>query len=200
MHLPVHPSPISSTPVPPRRPLRRHAPWLRWGPTLAAAAVATLLAACQGAGGPAPVDAWTEAQVAQVFDLSELGRAMTIAPSGDHLLLDGKALPAQVLERFPHLTMGRSTNLLRFDDDVLASMSSEARTFVLGAAPGELRARLALYGLDLPTLRTAWGERGTIDLTGLHAVAADLDRGAVATAGVGARPGTRLLVDLGVAR
>jgi hypothetical protein len=200
VHPPIHPSPNAHPQRPPRRNGRRRYLWRHWRPSLAAAVVATLLAACQGAGAPAPHDVWTEAQIADVFDLSELGRAVTIAPSGDHLLLDGKALPPAVLERFPHLTMGRSANLLRFDDDALASMSSDARAFVLSAAPGELRDRLADYGLGLAALRAAWGERGTIDLTGLHAVAAELDRGAIATAGVLGRPGARLLADLGVAR
>jgi len=170
---------------------------------LALAAAAVALAGCQGVGGGAPSDAWTEAQVAQVFDLSELGRALTVAPGGDHLLLDGRALPPEVLERFPHLTMGRTTNLLRFADDALAAMVPEAQGFVLRAAPEELRQHMAAYGLTLADVRAAWSANGQIDLAGLRAVAARLDAaGGPATSArqAGDAPGSRLLADLGVAR
>jgi len=166
----------------------------------ALAAATVILAACQG--GPAGLmpDAWSETELARVFDLAELGRELTVAPSGDHLLLDGRALPPEVLERLPHLTMGRSTNLLRFADDALEAMSPEARDFVMRAAPGELRARLAGYGLGMPDLRAAWGDGGQLALAELRAVAARLDAG-VARAGMGVAgaAGTRLLADLGVA-
>ena len=161
------------------------------------------LAGCQGLGGGAPGEAWSEEQIAQVFDLSELGRSVTIAPSGDHLLLDGRALPPEVLERFPHLTMGRSTNLLRLADDALAAMSPEARAFVVRAAPGELRARLSAYGLTPSDLHAGWAASGEIDLAGLRAVAARLDGAAGASRtvrGAADPPGARLLADLGVAR
>jgi len=172
----------------------------RWRVVLAIAVVAGALVACQGVATTAPADAWTEAQLAQVLDLSELGRELRIAASGDHLLLDGRALDPALLARFPHLTMGRSSNLLRFADDALAAMSDEARQFVLRAAPAELRAALSGYGLGLDALRAAWGDEGTVDLAGLHAVATALD--GVAPAGVarGERPGARLLADLGVTR
>lgn len=186
----------------PRRPgsfadrrARRHP---RWRAALALAFAALALAACQGAG-PAPTDAWTEVQLAGVLDLSELGRALTIAPTGDHLLLDGRVLPADVLERFPYLTMGRSSNLLRFADDALAAMSPEAQAFVLRAAPGELRAGLAGYGLEMADLRAAWADRGEVDLAGLRAVAARLDGAGLRSAAGRAGAGTRLLADLGVA-
>ncbi|MFU8887261.1 MAG: hypothetical protein ACNA8N_01520 [Trueperaceae bacterium] len=161
------------------------------------------LAACQGVDGGAPGEAWSEKQVAQVFDLSELGRSLTIAPSGDQLMLDGRALPPEVIERFPHLTMGRSTNLLRFADDALAAMSPEAQAFVLRAAPAELRARLAEYGLAVSDLHAGWAASGEIDLAGLRSVAARLDAAAGASDAVRAAagsPGARLLADLGVAR
>lgn len=161
------------------------------------------LAGCQGLGGGAPAEAWTEAQIAQVFDLSELGRSLSIAPNGDHLLLDGRALPPEVLERFPHLTMGRSTNLLRLSDDALAAMSPEAQAFVVRAAPGELRARLSAYGLSVSDLHAGWAASGEIDLAGLRAVAARLDGAAGASRaarGAADSPGARLLADLGVAR
>lgn len=179
---------------PPERPAAR---WRHARAALALLAAGLLLAACQGAGG-APGDAWTEAQLAQVFDLGELGRRLTVAPEGDHLLLDGRALRPDLLERFPHLTMGRTTNLLRLSDDALLAMSPEAQAFVLRAAPAELRERMAAYGLGLADLRTAWGEAGTLDLAGLRAVAARLD---AAGGGIGAAEaaGARLLADLGVA-
>jgi len=166
----------------------------------ALAAATVILAACQGGPASTMSDAWSEAELARVFDLAELGREVTVAPSGDHLLLDGRALPPEALERLPHLTMGRSTNLLRFADDALEAMAPDARDFVMRAAPGELRARLAGYGLGMPDLRTAWGERGQLDLAGLRAVAARLDVG-VARVGVGVAgaAGARLLADLGVA-
>lgn len=170
---------------------------------LALVGASLALAGCQGVGGGAPGEAWTEAQVAQVFDLSELGRSLTIAPTGDHLLLDGRALPSEVIGRFPHLTMGRSTNLLRFADDALAAMSPEAQAFVLRAAPGELRAQLSRYGLAVPDLHAGWAASGEIDLAGLRTVAARLDGAAEASRvvrGAADSPGTRLLADLGVAR
>ncbi len=188
----------------PRRGRRGHLGSRRPRRALLALVAATLaLAGCQGVGGGAPSKAWTEAQVAQVFDLSELGRSLTIAPSGDHLLLDGRALPPEVLERFPHLTMGRTTNLLRFSDDALAAMSPEAQAFVLRAAPGELRARLSAYGLAMSDLHAGWAASGQIDLAGLQTVAARLNGAAGATSAARATadaPGARLLADLGVAR
>jgi hypothetical protein len=204
-----------SRPVPPPKPENRP-PTAGGGPRpgivaareprralLALVAAALVLAGCQGVGGGAPVEAWTEAQIAQVFDLSELGRSLTVAPSGDHLLLDGRALPPEVVERFPHLTMGRTTNLLRFSDDALAAMSPEAHAFVLRAAPTELRARLAAYGLAVTDLHGGWAATGQIDLAGLRTVAARLNGAADATGTVRATadsPGSRLLADLGVAR
>ncbi len=170
---------------------------------LALVAAALALAGCQGVGGVPPAEAWTEAQVAQVFDLSELGRSLSIAPSGDQLLLDGRVLPPGVLERFPHLTMGRTTNLLRLSDDALAAMSPEAQAFVLRAAPAELRARLAAYGLAVSDLHAGWAASGELDLAGLRTVAARLDDAAAATTAARSAadaPGARLLADLGVAR
>jgi len=185
--------------VPPPPTARRRRPTARRGvAAVALLLVAGTLAACQGAAGTA--DAWTEAQLAGVFDLAELGRELTVAPSGAHLLLDGRALPPELLERFPHLTMGRTSNLLRLGDDALEALAPAARDFLLRAAPGELRARLAAYGLDLATLRAAWGEPGAIDLAGLFGVAERLDRSVVRAAGAAPGPGTRLLVDLGVQR
>jgi hypothetical protein len=167
---------------------------------VAALIAATLaLAACQGDATAAAPDAWTEAQIAGVFDLSELGATLAVAPDGDHLTLDGRVLPPAVLERFPHLSMGRTLNLLRLGDDALAAMASDAADFLVRAAPGELRERLAGYGLALDDVRTAWGEAGVLDLAGLRATAARLDAaGGVQTAGVAS--GTRLLADLGIAR
>ncbi|MDF1523008.1 MAG: hypothetical protein P1P87_09345 [Trueperaceae bacterium] len=165
--------------------------------TLIAATLA--LAACQGDATAAAPDAWTEAQIAGVFDLSELGRTLAVAPDGDHLTLDGRVLPPAVLERFPHLSMGRTLNLLRLGDDALAAMAPDAADFLVRAAPGELRERLAGYGLALVDVRTAWGDAGVLDLAGLRATAARLDAsGGLQTAGVA--PGTRLLADLGIAR
>jgi hypothetical protein len=109
----------------------------------------------------------------------------------------------EVLERFPHLTMGRTTNLLRFADDALAAMAPEAQAFVLRAAPAELRQHLAAYGLALADVRAAWAANGQIDLAGLRTVAARLDAlGVPATSArrAGGAPGSRLLDDLGVAR
>jgi hypothetical protein len=172
----------------------------RAGAALAALVAAAVLVACQGVATP-PSDGWTEAQLAQVFDLSELGHELAIAPSGDHLLLDGRRLPPDLLASFPHLTMGRTTNLLRFGDDALEAMAPEARAFVLRAAPGELRARMASYGLGLGHLRAVWGDDGDLGLAGLLLLAADLDRASARIAPFGTAPsGARLLADLGVTR
>jgi hypothetical protein len=158
-----------------------------------------VLAACQGGASVAAPDAWTEAELAGVFDLSELGSDLAAAADGDHLTLDGRALPPALLERIPHLSMGRSLNLLRLSDDALAAMTPDVAAFLVRAAPGELRDRLAGYGLAVPDVRAAWGASGALDLVGLRAVAARLDAEAgLQVAGVGA--GTRLLADLGVAR
>jgi hypothetical protein len=165
--------------------------------TLIAATLA--LAACQGDATAAAPDAWTEAQIAGVFDLSELGRTLAIAPDGDHLTLDGRVLPPAVLARFPHLSMGRTLNLLRLGDDALAAMAPDAAAYLVRAAPGELRARLAGYGLALDDVRTAWGDAGVLDLAGLRATAAHLDA-AEGLRTTGVAPGTRLLADLGIAR
>lgn len=193
------PNPVR-VPVAAGAPARRRPTGVRRA-VLALAAAAVALAGCQGVGGGAPGDAWTEAQVAQVFDLSELGRALTVAPAGDHLLLDGRALPPEVLERFPQLTMGRTTNLLRFADDALVAMAPEAQAFVLRAAPAELREHLAAYGLTLAEVRAAWTANGQIDLAGLRTVAARLDAAggpAISALRASDAPGSRLLADLGV--
>jgi len=160
------------------------------------------LAACQdgGRGGPAALP-WTEAEIAAVFDLSELGR-LSLAPSGDHLLLADRPLPAAVVERFPHLTIGRATNLLAFDDDALAAMSDDARRLVEHAAPGELRALMRDHGVTMRDVHDAWTRRGRIGLQELFEVASRLDgrAGAARLAGSGAGDGSRLLEALGVAR
>jgi hypothetical protein len=177
-----------------------HAIARRAGAAIAALLAAMALVACQDAV-TAPADGWTEAQLAQVFDLSELGRELVVAPSGDHLLLDGRRLPPEVVAAFPHLTMGRTSNLLRFADDALEAMAPEAQAFVLRAAPGELRARLASYGLGLADLRSAWGDHGDLSLAGLLVVAAELDRAGLRPANAGTvANGARLLADLGVNR
>ena len=168
---------------------------------LAASALlaALVLAACQAGASVATPDAWTEAELAGVFDLSELGSDLAAAAEGDHLTLDGRALPPALLERLPHLSMGRSLNLLRLSDDALAAMAPDVAAFLVGAAPGELRAHLAGYGLTVLDVRATWGTRGVLDLTGLRAVAERLDAADGArVAGLGT--GSRLLADLGVAR
>jgi hypothetical protein len=177
-------------------------PVLRRPGVLAIAAfVAVLtLAACQSGAGLEPSDAWTEADLAGVFDLSELGSDLVAAPDGDHLLLDGRVLPGEVLAAFPHLTMGRSLNLLHLSDDALTAMAPRAAEFLLTAAPGELRERLADYGLDLAAVRSVWGDAGELDLAGLHATAARLDASAGGVGFARLGMGRRLLVDLGVAR
>lgn len=194
---------------PARRPPRRRAPasgglWTgRTARALGLAAIGLLaslvLAACQGGASVAAPDAWTEAELAGVFDLSELGSDLVAVADGDHLTLDGRVLPPALLERFPHLSMGRSLNLLRLADDALAAMAPDVAAFLVRAAPGELRAHLTGYGLDVPDVRAAWGAGGALDLAGLHAVAEQLDAVAgVHGAALGA--GSRLLADLGVAR
>lgn len=162
--------------------------------------LATLvLAACQGGAAVAAPDAWTEAELAGVFDLSELGSDLVAAADGDYLTLAGRALPPALLERLPYLSMGRSLNLLRLSDDVLSAMAPDVAAFLVSAAPGELRTRLAGYGLAVPDVRAAWGASGALDLAGLQGVAERLDAAdGLRGAGIGA--GSRLLADLGVAR
>jgi hypothetical protein len=164
---------------------------------LAGLLVASALAACGGAPVAAP-DAWTEADLAGVFDLTELGSDLAMAAGGDHLTLDGRALPPALLARMPHLSMGRSLNLLRLSDDALSAMAPDVAAALVRAAPGELRAHLARYGLAVGDVRAAWGAGGELDLAALRSVAARLDGDGVRAAGVGA--GSRLLADLGVAR
>lgn len=162
--------------------------------------LATLgLAACQGGASVAAPDAWTEAELAGVFDLSELGTDLVAAADGDHLTLDGRALPPALLEQLPHLSMGRSLNLLRLSDDALSAMAPDVAAFLVRAAPGELREHLRGYGLAVPDVRAAWSTTGALDLAGLRAVAQRLDAAdGLHVAGLGA--GSRLLADLGVPR
>lgn len=186
-------------PRPRRRPRSPQAgPARRGGLVLAALGALLVLAACQSGAGTPPSDAWTAADLADVFDLGELGGSLANAPDGDGLLLDGKRLPREVLAAFPHLTMGRSLNLLRLDDDALRAMAPAAAEFLLRAAPGELRANLARYGLDATAVRTAWNDRGALDLAGLRAAATRLDATGRGVAGAGVGAGTRLLADLGI--
>lgn len=194
---------------PARRPPRRRTPGpvgARSGRTvrvlwlaLIGVLASVVLAACQGGASVAASDAWTEAELAGVFDLSELGSDLAAAADGDHLTLDGRALPPALLERLPHLSMGRSLNLLRLSDDALAAMAPDVAAFLVGAAPGELREHLAGYGLAVPDVRAAWGTAGALDLAGLRAVAERLD-GADGQHVAGLGTGGRLLADLGVAR
>lgn len=176
---------------------RRRAPL--WG--LLATCSILLLAACQSPPRTTG-DAWTVTDLAEVFDLGELGATLAVAPSGDHLLLDGRPLPAEVLGAFPHMTHGRTSNLLRLADDALLAMAPEVATHLLLASPTELRAHLDEFGLSLPDLRRAWGSRGELDLAGLVQVADGLDRLAAGQAALGAAggAGARLLDVLGVRR
>lgn len=173
-------------------------PRRRAAAALAAGLAAFALAACQSGTALGPADAWTEADLADVFDLGELGASLAPAPDGDGLLLDGRRLPAELLERFPHLTMGRTLDLLRLAPDAFAAMAPRAAEFLVAASPAELRARLAGYGLTVADVRAAWGATGALDLAALHALADRLDAGLRPLAGPGA--GTRLLAELGVAR
>lgn len=180
--------------MPRDRVLARAKPWA----TLAAA-LALVLTACQSLPDAVRVNAWTEADLAGVFDLSELGSTLSIAPTGDHLLLGDRVLPAEVLERFPHMTHGRSHNLLRLSADALLAMAPDAATFLIQAAPAELRAQMSGFGLSLSDLRQAWGSTGELDLAGLLAAAERLDRASARTAS-GTGHGTGLLEALGVRR
>jgi len=159
-----------------------------------------LLAACQETPSRSQT-AWTAAELAGVLDLSELGRDLTADAEAGSLVLEGRPLPADVLERFPHLTMGRSKNLLRLAPDVILAMQPEARDLVLLASGHELRDRLADYGLTVADVQAAWGAGGEIDLAALRDLAARLDDRSIASASTAAvPPGSRLLLDLGVAR
>lgn len=187
-------------PRPPRPWRRPRTPAGRRLAALAALLVAALvLAACQRDLAAAPVAAWTEADLAAVFDLAELGRDLSAAPDGEGLLLDGKLLSADLLARFPHLSMGRTHNLLRLGDDTLAAMAPDVAAFLVRAAPGELRARLAEHGLTPGDVRAAWNGAGVLDLAAVRAVAARLDAAGGRVAASGRGPGARLLADLGVA-
>lgn len=163
------------------------------------------LVACQEGWDTTRVTApaWTEAEIAAVFDLSELGR-LSPAPSGEHLLLAGRVLPADVVERFPHLTIGRASNLLAFDDDALAAMSTDARRLVEHASPGELRALMRRHGVTMRDVHEAWASRGRIGLVELFDVAERLDarsaEAGLAVLGSGGGAGARLLLALGVDR
>ena len=200
-------SPLRSRP--PRRGVRHRSPapaGARGGRAVRALGLATIglvaslvLAACQGDASVGAPDAWTEAELAGVFDLTELGSDLVAAADGDHLVLGGRALPPALLARLPHLSMGRSLNLLRLSDDALSAMAPDVAAHLVGAAPGELRAHLADYGLGVADVRAAWGTTGTLDLAGLRAVAERLDA-QVGLQGAGLGAGSRLLADLGVAR
>lgn len=186
---------------PPRRPRRPLVPAVRRLAVLATPLVAAIvLAACQRDLAAVPVAAWTDADLAAVFDLAELGHDLSADPDGEGLLLDGKLLAADLLVRFPHLSMGRTHNLLRLADDVLAAMAPGVASFLVRAAPGELRSHLAEHGLVPADVRAAWNAAGTLDLAAVRAVAARLDAAAGRMAASGQGPGARLLADLGVAR
>jgi hypothetical protein len=185
----------------PVQPVLRPRPPQRFAKGVLAALVLTaafaLLAACEQTPA-ASVRPWSVAEIAGVFDLAELG-SLTADPIARTLVLDGRPLPADVLERFPHMTMGRSKNLLRLAPDVILTMDPLARDFVLQASPDTLRDRLADYGLSVADLHAAWADGGDVDLDALHAIAARLDA-TVSTANAAAPAGTRLLADLGVTR
>lgn len=169
----------------------------RWAGIGAALLATSLLAACQGGAPANPGLVWTTAELGQVFDLSELGRSLTIDPESSTLLLDGRALPPDVLEAFPHLTMGRSYNLLRLSQETLDAIAGEARLALVHASPSELHAYLAAFGLTIADVRAAWGSDGELTLAGIYQVAASLDAQPAAI-GTATDPGQRLLDALGI--
>jgi hypothetical protein len=171
----------------------------RWRGIAIALLAPLLLVACQGnppSGGNA---AWTYADLGSIFDLSELGAALTIDAETSTLMLDGRPLPADVLESFPHLTMGRSYNLLRLSEDALDAMASEARQSLVHASPSELRAYLDDHALTMEDVRAAWGSDGELTLLDLQRVAAALDAQSEGL-GTASSRGQRLLDTLGIAR
>jgi hypothetical protein len=175
------------------------APPRRWRGIVAALMVPLVLVACQGNPPIGGSIAWTYADLGLLFDLSELGTSLTIDPESSTLMLDGRPLPADVLESFPHLTMGRRYNLLRLSQEALDAMAGEARQTLVQASPSELRAYLAEYGLTMGDLRAAWGSDGELTLLDLQVIAAALDAQS-AGLGTAAAHGQRLLDALGIGR
>jgi hypothetical protein len=86
---------------------------------------------------------WTKQEVDNVFDLSELG-VLSQDTSGKPLF-GGKYLNPEFLTGQAY---GRNYNLLRLDDDVLNSLSEQARDFYINASSGELRVTLRELGLS----------------------------------------------------
>lgn len=167
---------------------------------LIVASLSLLLAACgQGENdATATLPAWTTEELSNVFDLSELGTDLTV--QNEHLVLDGKLLPPDLLTSMPHLTMGKRMNLLKLDDDTLEAMSDEAAYRLKHASPEQLREFMAMYGITTSMLQAAWQDDGRIGLAEIHTAATELNETTLSSAAAeGALPaGTTLLHDLGL--
>jgi hypothetical protein len=85
--------------------------------------------------------AWTEQEVDNVFDLSELGQLAQ--NEAGKLTVGGKFIGEDSLSG---LAYGRSYNLLRLSDDVLNSMSYSQREYFINATPDQLRSDLKALG------------------------------------------------------
>jgi len=101
-----------------------------------------------------------------------------------------------VLSSFPHLTMGRSRNLLRLSQDALDAMSGEARLALLHASASELHDHLTDFGLSVADVQAAWGDEGELTLSGLEQAAARLD--SESGVGIADARGQRLRAALGI--
>lgn len=188
---------MSSTPPPSPRPGARATRWLA-----PLALVPLLLAACSDRLPSGLIVPWSSAELSAVFDLTELGASLSVDAERGTLMLSGRPLPAEVIEALPHLSMGRTHNLLRFSDDLLEAIDGDVRFALTHAAPSELRAYLSDYGLTMGDLQRAWRDQGEVGWGALQQVVAQLDASSglqALQAGSALSAGQRLLADLGLA-
>ena len=93
--------------------------------------------------------AWSQAELENVLDLSELGKPSITADGV--ALVGGKSLPAGV--GLSNLSYGGPFNYLKLSNEALNALPTAARDFFLDASPEELREVLNQIGVTIPEIR-----------------------------------------------
>ncbi len=105
---------------------------------------------------------WTQAELDNVLDLSELGK-VTLTDDGA-IKVGGKLLPSQ-LKNSRNLGYGRTLNYLKLNDETLNALPASARDFFLEASPEELQSALAETGVSIKGIKQLWDSKPSGNIT-----------------------------------